>query len=187
MKPTGTEFAVVPPRKASEVFFALLLVVPAIAVYVALALEAGVPLLAWVVIDATLLGSFVCGYGLLRALRRMRVRVCNGVLELRAPMIRERVDVGAIDLESARIVDLNQERSLRPGLKSRGVSLPGVSAGHFRGRPFAQRLFCLLTRRERVLLLRERGGRRLLLSLERPQALLDALRGHGMTAGGARR
>lgn len=187
MKPTGLEFAIVPPRKASEVLFALLLVVPAIAVIVALGLESDVPLLAWVAIDAVLFGSLIFGFGLLRALRRMRVCVSNGVLEMRGPMQRERVAAGDLDLAQARIVDLQLEKALRPRLKTGGVSLPGVAAGHFRGRPFSQRLFCLLTRRERVLLLPERGGRRLLLSLERPQALLDALRDGVVAEGRGRR
>jgi hypothetical protein len=186
MTAAGTEFAIVPPRKASEVCFALLLVVPGIAVLVALALDADVPLLAWLAVDAALLGSLAFGFGLLRGLRRMRVCLREGVLELRAPLLRERVPAQDLDLAQARLVDLNQERALRPRLKSRGVRLPGVAAGHFRGRPFAQRLLCLLTRRERVLLLPERNGRRLLLSLERPQALLDALE-HAVAPSGARR
>lgn len=184
---TAREFAILPPRKSSEVFLALIFGVPALAVLLAVAVQSGVPLLAWVAVDAGVFAYLLAGFGLGRALRRMRACIDDRVLELRAPLQRLRVAVGMLDLAQARIVDLNREPSLRPRLKSGGVDLPGVAAGHFRGRPFSQRLFCLLTRRERVLLLPERSGRRLLLSLERPQALLDALRGDGMADTRARR
>ena len=64
--------------------------------------------------------------------------------------------------------------TLRPLLNTFGTAMPGYSAGHFRLRD-RSRGFLLLTDRRKVLALPERGGRTLLLSLERPQALLDAL------------
>ena len=58
------------------------------------------------------------------------------------------------------------------------MSLPGYQAGHFRLRAKLGKAFCLVTDTRRVLWLPMRDGKQqLLLSLERPQALLDALRG----------
>jgi hypothetical protein len=96
--------------------------------------------------------------------RRRRVSLGEGMLTIAA---------GANT--TARVVDLRERSDLRPALKLLGTRVPGLSMGHFRLRD-RTRAFVLLTDASRVLVLNERSGRRLLLSLERPQALLDALR-----------
>lgn len=96
-------------------------------------------------------------------------------LTIRAGMNRARVRLVDLDLAAARIVDLSKEPTLRPLLKTFGASMPGYHTGHFRLRD-RSRGFLLLTDRSKVLALPERSGRTLLLSLERPQALLDALK-----------
>lgn len=99
----------------------------------------------------------------------------GSTLRVRASLHRLAVEVATLDLDAARIVDLAAEPALKPMLKTFGTSMPGYQAGHFRLRDRG-RAFLLVTERTKVLLLPERSGRRLLLSLERPQALLDALR-----------
>lgn len=84
------------------------------------------------------------------------------------------IRLDALDATLARIVDLEQEPALRPLFKTFGTSMPGFHAGHFRLRNRG-RGFLLLTDRRRVLVLPERDGRTILLSLARPQALIDAL------------
>ena len=64
---------------------------------------------------------------------------------------------------------------MAPSLVMYHWALVGFRAGHYRLRNW-QKAFALLTRRERVLALSERGGMLLLLSLERPQQLIDDLR-----------
>lgn len=114
---------------------------------------------------------------LLLAMRRRSVTLQDGVLDVRAAMYRKRVAVTELDLERARAVNLAERTELRPWLKSNGMSMPGFHSGHFRLRGDFGKAFCLLTQRERVLWLPLRDGKQqLLLSLERPQALLDALR-----------
>ena len=113
---------------------------------------------------------------LLLAMRRRSATLQDGILEIRAALYRKRVAVAELDLARARIVDLNERTELRPWLKSNGMSMPGFHAGHFRLRGDFGKAFCLLTQRRRVLWLPLRDGKQqLLLSLERPQALLDAL------------
>lgn len=113
---------------------------------------------------------------LLLATRRRSVTLQDGILDVRAAMYRKRVAVTELALDRARIVDLAERTELRPWLKSNGMSMPGFHAGHFRLRGDFGKAFCLLTQRERVLWLPLRDGKQqLLLSLERPQALLDAL------------
>lgn len=118
---------------------------------------------------------------LLLAMRRRSVALRDGVLDVRATLYRKRVAVTELDLERARVVNLAERTELRPWLKSNGMSMPGFHAGHFRLRGDFGKAFCLLTQRERVLWLPLRDGKQqFLLSLERPQALLDALRAvHG--------
>ena len=97
-----------------------------------------------------------------------------------AALYRKRVPVADLDLERARVVNLDERTELRPWLKSNGMSMPGFQAGHFRLRGDFGKAFCLLTQRERVLSLPLRDGKaQLLLSLEQPQALLGALRATG--------
>jgi hypothetical protein len=95
-------------------------------------------------------------------------------LRVTATLYRKRVPVDALGLANARIVDLAEHTDLRPLLKTRGFRLPGFAAGHFRLRDL-RKTFCLLTERSRVLVLPLRDGTLLLLSPEKPQALLQQL------------
>lgn len=112
--------------------------------------------------------------------QRRSVTLERGVLVVRATFYTQRIPIGQLVLEQARVVDLREHTELRPRLKLNGYALPGFQAGHFRAGLFSpgrhQRLFCLVTDPRRVLALPERSGRTVLLSLEQPQALLDALR-----------
>ena len=108
------------------------------------------------------------------SLRRMRVTLDGDLLRIEAGLNSASIALDALDATSARIVDLDREPGLRPLLKTFGTSMPGFHAGHFRLRD-RSRGFLLLTSRRKVLVLRERDGRTILLSLVRPQALLDAL------------
>ena len=114
---------------------------------------------------------------LLLAMKRRSVELRDGVLDVRAALFRHQVAVSMLDLASARIVDLREHTELRPVLKTGGMSVIGFDAGRFRLRNKFGKAFCLLTQRRRVLWLPYRDGKdQLLLSLEHPQALLDALR-----------
>ncbi len=115
---------------------------------------------------------------LLLAMQRRSVVLEGAMLDVRAALYRKRVATAELDLARARIVDLGERTELRPWLKSNGMAMPGFHAGHFRLRGDFGKAFCLLTQRERVLWLPLQDGKQqLLLSLERPQALLEALRG----------
>ncbi|RPE77114.1 hypothetical protein [Vulcaniibacterium tengchongense] len=107
-------------------------------------------------------------------LRRRRVVLRDGVLVVAAAMFTRRVPVADLELERARVVDLEERTELRPSLKSFGMALPGFQAGGFLLRN-RRRGFCLLTGGRRALWL-PAARQDLLLSLQRPQELLDALR-----------
>ena len=97
------------------------------------------------------------------------------MLVVAATFYTRKTAVTALDLAQARIASLDEHTEFRPGMKTNGYALPGFQAGHFRLRNRAK-AFCLLTTQQRVLILPQRDGAFLLLSPERPQALLDALR-----------
>ena len=109
------------------------------------------------------------------ALNRRRVSFDDGMLTIAAGLNTRRIACSDLDLASARILDLREHGEFKPAMKLFGTRVPGLAAGHFWLRD-RSRAFVLLTGSSRVLLLNERSGRRLLLSLARPQALLEALR-----------
>ena len=127
-------------------------------------------------LPALLIVVFVLGLSLL-SMKRRSVALIGHVLDVRAALFRERTPIADIDFERARMVDLAERTDLRPVIKTMGMSLPGFQAGRFRLRGKLAKAFCLITDRQRVLWLPLHNGKdQLLLSVERPQDLLDAMR-----------
>lgn len=113
---------------------------------------------------------------LLASIQRRSIALRDGMLVVRASLYTRRVPVAALRLDEARILDLDEHTEFKPVLKTNGYSLPGFRAGNFRLRS-GDRAFCLLTGDGRALWLpRSDNPQSLLLSPDRPQALLDALR-----------
>jgi len=121
------------------------------------------------------------GIGLGWAFFRRRVELAGNVLDVRSTLYRRRTPVADLRLDQAEVVDLSRDRRYGIRFKTNGYSMPGFYSGHFRlqggGKGFA-----LVTDRARTLVIPVRGGSTLLLSLERPQALLEALRKVAATA-----
>ncbi|WP_312111542.1 PH domain-containing protein [Stenotrophomonas indicatrix] len=121
------------------------------------------------------------GIGLGWAFFRRRVELAGNVLDVRSTLYRRRTPVADLLLDQAEVVDLSRDRRYGIRFKTNGYSMPGFYSGHFRlqggGKGFA-----LVTDRARTLVIPVRGGSTLLLSLERPQALLEALRRVAATA-----
>ena len=131
------------------------------------------PVPAWLVmifgVALALVGPFIL-------LQVRRIRIVDGLLAINAAgLFAYKVSPHDLDLDKARIVDLDEHDDLKPRLRLWGFGLPGFSAGHFLLRNRA-RAFCLLTRRDKVLVLPRRDGKFVLLSPEQPKALLDRLR-----------
>lgn len=125
---------------------------------------------------AMLFGMALVVVGPFILLQVRRIRIVDGVLAINAAgLFAHKVSPRDLDLDSARIVDLDERDELKPRLRLWGFGLPGFHAGHYLLRNRA-RAFCLLTRRAKVLVLPRRDGRYVLLSPEKPQALLDRLR-----------
>jgi len=110
------------------------------------------------------------------AVQRRRIVLADGMLDITATFYRRKVPVAAFDLDKARVLNLDEHAEWRPFLKTNGLGMPGLRAGWFRSRGLV-RMFCLLTTRDRVLVLPESAGGATLLSAATPSDLLDALRG----------
>jgi len=182
----STEFAVPAPGKAAWVtLVALGIVVPAALIGAVVAfdpaqlrkLAAAAPILIISLLLLPALGALMW---------RRSVRLDDGVLVVKAAFYTQRIPASDLDVSAARVLDLDEHTEYRP-VKANGYALPGFFAGHFRNATkVREKFFCLLTDRRRVLVLPERSGRSLLLSLERPQALLDALRRNAAPSTGRR-
>ncbi|WP_313177189.1 hypothetical protein [Stenotrophomonas sp.] len=106
---------------------------------------------------------------------RRRVLLDGNVLDVRSTVYRRRTPVADLQLDQAEVVDLSQDRRYGIRFKTNGYAMPGFYSGHMRLKSGSNG-FALVTDRQHTLVIPVRGGSTLLLSLDRPQALLDALR-----------
>ncbi len=127
----------------------------------------------WVMI---LFGTALFPVGLWATLAHRQIAIDGDKLKIAAALIvSHTVPIRELMLDKARILDLDEHTEFKPLLRLYGASLPGFTAGYclLRNR---SRAFCLLTARRNVLLLPQRNGKYVLISPEKPQALLDELR-----------
>lgn len=156
------------------------------------------PLLSLVVVPALVPGgdprdawalAGVCGLCIVIAvaldwgMRRHRVAIQDGTLDLTTSFYRRRMALTELRLDEARVVDLSERTELRPGLKSNGFNWIGFRSGWFRARQ--GRMLVATAGGDRVLWVPTTRGFDLLLQPRRPQALLERLR--ELAAGAPRR
>ena len=170
------EFAVTAPPRDPRWFLALVMGLPMVGAAVVIGLSgiggrSILPVVGALVATIFLVTFLLLGW----AGKRRAIAIDDGALDVLATFYRRRVPVQDIDLDKARIIDLREHAEWRPRLKTNGYALPGLSAGWFRTRDWTS-LFCIVTDRQRVLVLPLRAGDAVLLSVERPTELLNALR-----------
>lgn len=170
---TGREYATQPLRKSSIASLAVLLALLPLGALLAAAqgrVETDVVQLLQMLFVSLLPVAL-----LVPALFRRHVRFDGRTLTVKSAYHTRRTGLEQLDLDGAEIVDLRERKDVRPFLRMFGFSLIGFRAGHYRLRN-RRKAFALVTQDDRVLVLPERGGTLLLLSVERPQPLLDDLR-----------
>ena len=171
-QPQDIPVAPVPTHANWWLWLPLVLAIGAAAAAMTLESDTPPPLAAWLTLPFVLLVGGV----LAMAMRRRAIVLDNRELQVRATFYTKRFAIETIDLDKARVVSLDEHTELSPTLKTNGFSLPGFKAGHFRLRNLGK-AFCLVTDRQRVLWLpRREGSAQLLLSIEQPQLLLEALK-----------
>ncbi len=172
------DFPVAEPPGNPRLLLAILMGVPVLIAVALMVFGVGNRPLS-IILPVMLAGLFVAiFFGLGHMMERRSIALDNGVLDIGATLYRRRVPVHEIDLDKARVVDLSEHVEWRPFVKTNGFSLPGLHAGWFRSRNLTS-LFCLVTNRQRVLVLPLRAGGAVLLSAEKPTELLNALRSPG--------
>lgn len=118
---------------------------------------------------------------LARLLQRHRLDADTSGLEVATTLYTRRHDWDAVDLDRARVVDLDERPEYRPMLKTNGLALPGFRSGWFRLRN-GDRAFVATAGGKRLLWLPTRAGHDLVLDADDPQAALDRLRGMAAAA-----
>jgi hypothetical protein len=178
-------FDLIEPARDPRVLMGVLTVVPMVAalgVVFAVVKPAPPPQIAAVAILVLVVSNLLIS----RWIDRRRVTLDEDRLEILAAMVQRSVPVADIDLDRARVLRLDEHPEWRPFLRTGGLGMPGLTLGWYRTRALA-RIFCVLTDRQRVLLLPLRDGKEaVLLSLKRPDELLSALRAANDASGRGR-
>ena len=130
---------------------------------------------AWFAIAAALLMLPLSGLAIAAAVHGRMVVVENGQVRVRRWPLPRSFAIAAMDLGAARVADPKTEPGLRPILRLFGTRMPGLSSGWFLTRA-RKRAYVLSTTGARFAVLPLRDGRLLLLGVERPEALVAALR-----------
>lgn len=115
-------------------------------------------------------------------LRRHRLRLGADGLEVTTTFYRRHFPLAGLDLEAARVANLDERPEFRAMLRTNGVSLPGFRSGWFRLRSGSRSLVATAGGR-RLLWIPTAAGHDLLLQPGDPRALLDALRALARQAG----
>lgn len=117
------------------------------------------------------------------AMRRHRIALDAGGIEVATSFYRRRLAWDELRLDAARVVSLDERPELRPAMKSNGMAVFGMRSGWFRTRRFG-RLFVATTGGKRLLWLPTTKGYDLLLQPRQPAALLDAIKALAAAAPG---
>jgi hypothetical protein len=107
-------------------------------------------------------------------MRRHRLTLDAGGLEVATSFYRRRLALAELQIDQARVIDLDERTELKPMVKTNGTSLPGFHSGWFRLRNMRKALVATVGGK-RVLHLPTTRGFDLLLQPRRPQALLERL------------
>jgi hypothetical protein len=107
-------------------------------------------------------------------MRRHRLTLDAGGLEVATSFYRRRLALAELQIDQARVIDLDERTEFKPVVKTNGTSLPGFHSGWFRLRNMRKALVATVGGK-RVLHLPTTRGFDLLLQPRRPQALLERL------------
>lgn len=167
------DFPIVPPEKWANLVPLLMGVVAPVGAMVAIGL-AKPPAQEWPII-ALAIAIMPLMAGLLAwSMYHRSVSLSPAGMRIRGLPWARIVPIGDIDIANVRIVNLDDQRKLRPGFKIAGSRLPGFRSGWFRLHD-ARRAYVLLTDWRRTVELPRKDGRVYLFSLQRPESFIDAL------------
>ncbi|WP_139202787.1 hypothetical protein [Pseudoxanthomonas sp. GM95] len=108
-------------------------------------------------------------------LRRQSLQIDAQGLRVQSTFFSTQVAIAQLQLDQARVVDLEEHTELRPFLKTRGYGLPGFRSGWYRLRN-KRKAFVATADSRFVLWLPSTAGHGLLLDVRDPNGLLRQLR-----------
>jgi len=170
------DFQITPPGKLATLMPGLVGAACLLVLVAVLAVAKAPPeqwLHAWPVLPAALVLPLVGWY-----MGHRSVRLGDEGLRIRTFPWPRTLPIASIDLAQAQIVDLEKRPELWPAIKLAGSRVPGYRAGRFRLRD-GRWASVLITDPHRVLMLPLRDGGLVMLSVQRAEALLEAMRRRG--------
>ena len=132
------------------------------------------PLWSFALIMVFLLASMVVFGWFLYWSKHTVVLIDEQGLEIPAGPFARKVAMSSLLTDQAEIVDLDVEQSLRPGIRTNGLAVPGYKAGWFKLKN-GQKALIYLTKQNAVLSVPTTEGFHLLLSVASPEDALDRL------------
>jgi PH (Pleckstrin Homology) domain-containing protein len=111
----------------------------------------------------------------IRGSRQSSFELTPAGLRLRGDLYGRLVRASELRGGAARVIDLHQERRLRPTMRTIGTAVPGYRAGWFRLAD-GEKALLYVTDPRRVVYVPTRAGYALLLSVDRPTEFVERLR-----------
>src|SRR6476469_1309213 len=108
--------------------------------------------------------SVVATLWIMRMTRRIAVTLDDDTLTVVTGVATQEFPLSTLRANGMRIIDFAAHPELKPFLRTWGIGLPGLASGWFRLRN-GQKALCVLSRRERVAVLRTDDGIWVMLSL----------------------
>ena len=125
-----------------------------------------------VVLLVGLLGLF--GY-MAWSSRRISFEISSEGLNIKGGLYGRKIPRGELIADQARPVDLETDTGLRLSWRTNGIGMPGYSAGWFRTKS-GEKALAFVTDRRRVVYVPTRRDYSVLMSVESPETVVDALR-----------
>lgn len=118
-------------------------------------------------------------------MRRLRLRLIDGQLEVITTTFRRTLALSQLGLSDARVLDLQEQTHMRPFIKTAAMAAPGFRSGAYRLRN-REKAFVAMASGPRVLWIPTTVGYGLMLEVEQPTLALQVLREAADTAAPAR-
>lgn len=102
------------------------------------------------------------------------VTIEGDMLRVNVPIYGRAIALASVDADKAEVVDMNQNSKYKLGIRTNGLGVPGYGLGWFR-RSGGGRIYAVITDKSSVVYLPTTEDYAMLLSIEEPDALLEAL------------
>jgi hypothetical protein len=112
---------------------------------------------------------------MLYSARHTGFEISRDALRITGTIYARRVPVASLLLDDAKVVDLGKDESYRMKWRTNGIGLPGYRAGWFKLRN-GEKALAFVTDTKRIAYIPTTGGFSVLLSVRRPEELLQSLR-----------